>query len=162
NPFFVRQFLSLLVDERVLVLDHDRGAWSWDVGHIRAQRFTDNVAELLNGKLARLPRDTLTALQHLACLGNLAHTATHALVHGTDSEQVDAALEVARALDLVETVREGYRFSHDRVQEAAYASIPSDMRGPEHLRIGRLLAARVPELGHDETVFDVPNQLNRA
>jgi PAS domain S-box-containing protein len=162
NPFFVRQFLSLLVDESVLVFDHDRGAWSWDVGHIRAQRFTDNVAELMIGKLARLPRDTLTALQNLACLGNFAHTATLSLVLGTDSEQVDAALEVARALDLVETVREGYRFSHDRVQEAAYASIPSDMRGPEHLRIGRLLAARVPELGHDETVFDVPNQLNRA
>lgn len=162
NPFFVRQFLSLLVEEGVLVFDHEGGAWSWDVEHIRAQRFTDNVIEMMIGKLARLPSYTLTALQNLACLGNAAQTATLSLLLGVDGEQVDAALAVARALDLVESVRGGYRFSHDRVQEAVYASIPPATRAAEHLRIGRLLAARAPASGHDDTVFDIANQLNRA
>jgi len=162
NPFFVRQFLSLLVDEHVLFFDYGRGAWSWDVDHIRAQRFTDNVAELMIGKLARLPSNTLRALQNLACLGNAAPTATLSLVLATESEQVDKDMEVARALELVETVRDGYQFSHDRVQEAAYASIPTDLRRAEHLRIGRLLAARQWSGSHDEAIFDIANQLNRA
>ena len=162
NPFFVRQFLSLLVDEGVLAFDHDRGAWAWDVDHIRAQRFTDNVVELMIGKLARLPAETLAALRTLACLGNAAGTATLALAMGKKDREVDAALAPACALDLVEAVEGGYRFSHDRVQEAAYASIPPEARAAEHLRIGRRLATHGPAPGHDERVFDIANQLNRA
>src|SRR5215472_13011460 len=72
NPFFVIQFLHVLADERLLAFDHVPGRWSWDLGGIRAKQHTDNVVELLVGKLTRLPLDTQDALRQLACLGNVA------------------------------------------------------------------------------------------
>ena len=46
--------------------------WSWDLNRIHAKGYTDNVVDLMVGKLARLPAATQEALQQLACLGNSA------------------------------------------------------------------------------------------
>ena len=56
--------------------------------------------------------------------------------------------------------REGsYRFLHDRVQEAAYALIPTEGRAQLHLRIARLLSRRRDgEVA--EKIYDIVNQLN--
>src|SRR5262249_13642940 len=72
NPFFVIQFLHLLADEGLVALDHVRVRWYWDLGDIHAKQHTDNVVELLAGKLTQLPLETQDALRHLASLGNLA------------------------------------------------------------------------------------------
>lgn len=162
NPFFVTQFLHVLADEGLLVFHHKRGRWSWDLGGIHAKRYTDNVVELLAGKLTRLPRDTQDALQQLACLGNVADIATLATVLGEPEKQVHTVLWEALRQQLIERLERSYKFVHDRVQEAAYALIPESSRAEAHLRIGRLLAARTPPERRDETVFEIVNQLNRG
>ena len=48
----------------------DGARWSWDLDRIHAKGYTDNVVDLMVGKLNRLPADTQKALQQLACLGN--------------------------------------------------------------------------------------------
>ena len=48
---------------------------------IHAKGYTDNVVDLMVGKLKRLPDTTQDALQQLACLGNIAEIATLTLVH---------------------------------------------------------------------------------
>src|SRR5690606_27673007 len=55
NPFFVIQFLSSLAEKALLSFDHEQARWSWDVEHIRAQRHTDNVVDLMLEKLTQLP-----------------------------------------------------------------------------------------------------------
>ena len=82
NPFFAIQFLTALAEEGLLAFDHDRAAWSWDLERIHAKGYTDNVVDLMVGKLHRLPATTQNALQQLACLGNSAEFATLAIVHG--------------------------------------------------------------------------------
>src|SRR5262249_48526544 len=86
NPFFVFQFLHALVDEGLVLFDHGRARWSWDLSRIHAKRYTDNVVELLAEKLTRLPLDTQDALRRLACLGNAADVAIVALVLGTTEQ----------------------------------------------------------------------------
>src|ERR1700688_4075692 len=80
NPFFALQFLSALVEERLLTFDHDAARWSWDLQRIHAKGYTDNVVDLMVMKLGGLPIDTRKALQHLACLGNAADAALLAMV----------------------------------------------------------------------------------
>ena len=82
--------LARLADEGLLTFHHDQAAWSWDADRIRAKGYTDNVADLMEGKLRRLPEDTRSALQQLACLGD-----------GADVRTLSELLELKRLLDQV-------------------------------------------------------------
>src|SRR6185295_3588540 len=113
NPFFAVQFLAALAEEELLVFDHGKGTWSWDLDRIHAKAYTGNVAELMVGKLGRLPVETQRAIQHLACLGNSADATTLALVHETSEEQVHTDLWEAVRLELIERLDGAYRFVHD-------------------------------------------------
>ena len=161
NPFFAIQFLTALGEERLLAFEHGKASWSWDLDRIQAKGFTDNVVALMLTKLNRLPVETQAALQLLACLGN-ATTATLTLVHGGTEAALHAALWAAVRAGLVFRHEGAYRFLHDRVEEAAYALIPPEEQEAEHLRIGRLLAARTAPEAIGETVFDIVRQLNRG
>jgi PAS domain S-box-containing protein len=162
NPFFTIQFISSLAEEGLLTFDHVGACWSWDVDRIRAKGYTDNVVDLMVGKLTRLPATTREGLQQLACLGNSADRTTLRLVRGTQEEQVDADLWEAVRLELIERLDGAYRFVHDRVQEAAYSLIPEQSRADAHLRIGRLLAAHKPQEKREGAIFEIVNQLNRG
>src|SRR5262249_20424130 len=102
NPFFIVQFLSSLADEGLLAFDHEAGQWSWDRGRIHAKGYTDNVVDLMVGKLDRLPAPAQEALQRLACLGNSADLTTLALVREAREDQIHADLWEAVRLELVE------------------------------------------------------------
>src|SRR6267143_529782 len=162
NPFFTIQFLSALAEEGLLTFDHGDARWSWNVDRIHAKGYTDNVVDLMVGKLNRLPVATQAALQQLACLGNIAHITTLSIVRGTSEEEVHSDLWEAVRLELIVRLDGVYRFVHDRVQEAAYSLIPADLRAAAHLRIGRLLAAHTLPEKREEAIFAIVNQLNRG
>ena len=162
NPFFAIQFISSLAEEGLLTFDHSLARWAWDVDRIHAKGYTDNIVNLMAGKLTRLPAETQEALQQLACLGNSAETRTLAMALGTSEEQVHTALWPSVSQELVERLASTYRFLHDRVQEAAYSLVPEKQRGETHLRIGRLLAAHTPPENREEAIFDIVNHLNRG
>jgi len=162
NPFFVIQFLYALAEEGVLAFDYGAAQWSWDLDRIHDKGYTDNVVDLMVGKLTRLPVETQQALQQLACLGNTAELAMLSIVLGTSEKQAHAALWPAVRQELVARLEGHYRFIHDRVQETAYSLIPEALRAEAHLLIGRLLAAQTPPEERDEAIFDIVNQLNRG
>ena len=159
NPLFVVQFLSALTEEGLLAFDHEEARWTWDLAQIHAKGYTENVVDLLLGKLKRLPAETQLVLQQLACLGNSSTIAMLALVLGVSEEQAHADLWPAIRLEIVQWVAGSYKFAHDRVHEAAYSLIPEASRAAIHLRIGRLLVAGAP--GH-ERIFEIVNHLDRG
>ena len=162
NPFFVIQFLYALAEEHLLAFDDDASRWTWDTERIRAKGYTDNVVDLMVGKLTRLPTETQRALQLLACLGTVAEITMLSIVLGVAAEQVQAVLWEAVRQELVERLDGSYRFIHDRVQEAAYSLIPQALRAADHLRIGRLLVAHTPPAQLEEAIFEIVSQLNRG
>lgn len=162
NPFFTIQFISSLAEEKMLTFDHEAACWSWDLDRIHGKGYTDNVVDLMVGKLSRLPVETRNALQQLACLGNVAENTTLSTVLEISQEQMNAVLWESVRQGVVERPDSSYKFIHDRVQEAAYSLIPEELRAETHLRIGRLLAARISSEKREETVFDIVNHLNRG
>ncbi len=162
NPFFAIQFLSALAEEALVTFDHSDGRWFWDLSRIQAKGYTDNVVDLMVGKLNRLPIETQKALQEFACLGNSAEIATLCIVHGTSEEEVHSDLWEALRQEFIVRLEGSYKFAHDRVQEAAYSLIPEQVRAEAHLRIGRLLIARTPPERREEAVFEIVNQINRG
>jgi len=162
NPFFTIQFISALAEEGLLRFDHDAAGWRWELDRLHAKGYTDNVVDLMVGKLTRLPVDTQAALQQLACLGNVADIMILSIVLGKSNEEVRSELWGAVRLDLVKHLEGRYRFTHDRVQEAAYSLIPERLRAEAHLLIGRLLAVHTPAKKREEAIFEIVNQLNRG
>ena len=162
NPFFAIRFIASLAEEGMLTFDHDAARWSWDLGRIRAKGYTDNLVDLMVGKLTRLTAETQKAVQQLACLGNAAAVATLSLVYGTTETEIHLVLEEAVRADLLERRKDSYHFIHDRIQEAAYQLVPDSKRPEAHLRIGRLLAANTPPEQREEAIYEIVNQLNRG
>src|SRR5882724_340514 len=162
NPFFAIQFISALAEEGLLRFDHDAARWRWELDRIHAKGYTDNVVDLMVGKLTRLPVETQAALQQLACLGNVAEITMLSTVLGKSNDKVRSDLWGAVRLELVERLDGSYKFVHDRVQEAAYSLIPERLRAEAHLRIGRLLAAHTRAEKREEAIFEIVNQLNRG
>jgi PAS domain S-box-containing protein len=162
NPFFAIQFLSSLAEEGLLSFDHGNARWSWDLDRIHAKGYTDNVVDLMVGKLNRLATETQHALQQLACLGNSAEFDLLATVYQDSKRDIHADLQEAVRAGLVLQSEHAYRFLHDRVQEAAYSLITEAQRGAVHLRIGRLLASRTAPAEIKENIFEIVNQLNRG
>ena len=162
NPFFAIQFFAALAEDGLLAFDSGTRAWQWDADRIRARSYTDNVVDLIVGKLRRLSASTQEALKHLACLGNVAEVATLALVLGETEEAMHAALWGAVRAGLILQQESTYKFLHDRIQQAVYSLIPEVHRAEFHLRIGRALLASMTEDQLAEHLFEVANQLNRA
>ena len=162
NPFFAIQFIAALGEERLLVFEPHAMAWNWDIASIRARGFTDNVVDLMIGKLNRLPAATQDALKLLGCLGGKATISHLSLIHGRSPAKIQTALWEAVRAGLVFCAEETYTFLHDRIQEAAYSLIPESERAAQHLKIGRLLAARTAPSEIEEIVFDIVNQFNRG
>jgi serine/threonine protein kinase len=162
NPFFMIQFLHALAEEGLLAFDLDAACWRWDLTRIHAKSYTDNVVDLMAGKLSRLTLETQQALQQMACLGNTAEMTMLSIVLQVTEEQIHAALWPAVRQELVERLEGSYKFVHDRVREAAYSLTPETLRAEVHLRIGRLLAAQTPLEEREGVIFEIVNQMNRG
>lgn len=160
NPFFVTQFLQELHHEQLLWFSADDAAWRWDLAAIEAKAYTDNIVDLIVGKLRRLPDETRRALELAASIGN--EFAFDALAAILDEAPEQARDQLAPAFAAGVVLRRGSsgKFLHDRVQQAAYALIPEEQRGGVHLRVGRLFLARMDDAELSERLFDVVNQLN--
>jgi PAS domain S-box-containing protein len=160
NPFFAGQFLTSLAEERLVEFDPRSRSWTWNLDAIVDKRFSDNPVDLMIGRLRRLAPEAQEALKLLACLGNHADFATLAKLRSESDEAMHASFrDAVRAGAAVP--REGsYRFFHDRVQEAAYALIPTEGRAELHLRIARLLVAETVPERIAERIYDLVNQLN--
>ncbi len=159
NPFFTIQFLTTLHSSGAITFDRSASKWRWDAAQVRVGVTTDNVADLMVAKLRRLPADVQWVLQVAACMGATVERDTLAAVLERDP---DAALRRALEEDLLLRLDDGYRFSHDRVQEAAYSLTEEGRRAELHLQIGRRLLSRTSPEALDEKAFEIAGQLDRG
>src|SRR5439155_3105315 len=162
SAFFAIQFISALAEEGLLTFDCTTARWVWHLNRIRAKGHTDNVVDLLVGKLSRLPTGTQEALRQLACFGNSAEFTLLRVTYRDSMEEMHSQLWEAVRTGFIFRSEDSYRFLHDRVHEAAYSLIPKELCAETHLRIGRLLAERTPSLEREERIFEIVNHFNRA
>jgi PAS domain S-box-containing protein len=171
NPFFVCEFLKTLGSENLLAFDAEHLRWEWNITQIQARNSTDNVVELMLSKLKKLPETTQQILRLAACVGAEFDLETLAIV----SEQTPKAIFV----DLLTAIQAGliqpfseldknllvqeYKFSHDRVQQAAYILIDESQKQVVHLQIGRnlLVGKTIPERLSDR-LFEIVDHLNHG
>jgi len=168
NPFFVNQFLLTLYRKGVLFIDRRRRRWGCNLKSVQGVALTDNVVDLMLERINHLAPETRRLLQLGSCLGNSFEHRTLALVAELSPQAAALELEEALREELLLPIGESYKYAearvtyaflHDRVQQAAYASIPGAELEAIHARIGRLLL-QAEDSG--ERIFECTSHLNRA
>eukprot|EP00985_Skeletonema_marinoi_P014100 scaffold7078_cov148-Skeletonema_marinoi.AAC.7 len=160
NPLFVSRLMRSLTKEGLLRPSLSRRRWEWDTKKIRSQTLPDDVAIFLTDSLGELPDKVQWALFILSCFGASTESAF------VESQGLDRSilknLEVAVAEGLVDKINDQYRFAHDRIQEAAYNTIPADRRSVIHFTYGLELSSLL--IGDEDVsgsvLFTAVNQLN--
>ncbi len=180
NPFFATQFLQSLYKDAYIVFDPEGGYWQCDLTQMKQLALTEDVVQFMAGRLYKLPDGTQDILKLAACIGNQFDLETLMIVSEQSSEDVATNLWGALQEGLVLPVSEsykffqggtvdeaetaapsvGYRFLHDRVQQAAYSLIPEAQKQQTHLSIGRLLLQQTPQSEQENALFSIVGQLN--
>jgi len=167
NPLQVRQLLYQAQREGALVPVGAGGRPTWDLRVLASIQITATAAEFLGQYLDQLGTLDRSVLSSLACIGGEFDLADATAAAAQPADVVAHALWSGLELRLLEAVdsrgqrianaisRDArYRFSHDRVTEAAREGTSDDTRRATHLRIGRRLA----ELG-DDRLFEAARHL---
>ncbi|MBD1906571.1 trifunctional serine/threonine-protein kinase/ATP-binding protein/sensor histidine kinase [Funiculus sociatus GB2-A5] len=161
-----------------------QGEWQWSIEKIQAIGITDkSVVELIASRIEKLPKSTQEVLKLAACVGDRFTLDVLSIVNeqspSVTASELYPALQAALILPLSEayrvplvfnqseavdltfdTSRVGYKFLHDRVQQAAYSLIPNTQKKAIHLKIGQLLLQNTPIEEIELNIFDIINQLN--
>ena len=177
NPFFMKQFLRSLYDQRLLYFDIKTQSWLWDQSAISKITVSENVADMLEEQLNYLSEPTKSLLMMAACLGTTFDIKTLSNICYRPFIQLSSEIWEAcqkglliplndiDILDIdihhVDTTK-WYRFAHDKIQGVAYSLIPADEKPELHLKIGRNLKKFYVENQSDECLFSAVYNLNLA
>lgn len=162
SPFFAIRFLHELHRDGLFVFDSKTATWRWDLAVIRERKYADNVVDLLTTHIERLPEGAQRALELAACLGNIVTHQDLSMVSGRSEAEIGEDLAAAVRDHLVLRVSGGYKFSHDRVQQAAYERITTSERPIVHRMLGQALLAQTPRTDIEVRIFDIVSQLSRG
>jgi predicted ATPase/class 3 adenylate cyclase/GAF domain-containing protein len=178
NPLFVRQFLRTLAERKLIAYNAEAACWGWNIARIEQEQISDNVVELVAGRISRLSAAAQRLVQLASCIGNHFDLHTLAVVAGGTPRETAAALAEPIAQEIIGPIGEDYkyapwsvtsgntdilyRFAHDRLQQAAYAVTPAADRPHLHDHIGRLIMERSTPQQREERLFEIVNHLNLA
>ena len=169
NPFFLNQFLERLYEDEFIRFDPDAARWTWNLEGISAMEATDNVIDLMTAKIRKLSENTQSILRFAACMGNQFDLQILATVCGKTPDETASDLLEALVEGLIMPVGLGsgenfdsinYIFLHDRVQQAAYATMGDEEKQGAHRAIGRLLLENSTPAEVSERIFTITNHLN--
>ncbi len=183
NPFFITQLLQGLYQESLIKFDFNRQKWLWDTQEIQSVGITDkSVVDLVASRIEKLPETTQQVLKLAACIGDKFTLDVLSVVNeqsiNKTANHLNKALEAGLILPLNQNYRIpllfddsektssfdnnkiGYKFLHDRVQQAAYSLIPDNQKQITHLRIGQLLRESSSQDKLADNILDIVNQLN--
>lgn len=161
NPFYLETFLKLVRHEKLLQFDNQLGKWAIDIDAVSAMKTTENVADLLIQRLAELEPNHRRVLSAGACIGTTFRASLLAEALELEAVETRRALKPAlreQYLLSLDSKLEQFRFSHDRIQLAAYQSTTPEERADIHQRLGEILI----KSGRENDLFPAVGHLNRG
>ena len=177
NPIHSLELIKSLHSEQLLYFDNSDSQWKWDMQVINNQLIADNVVRILESRMKQLSPQTVHALKMASCLGNQFNLLCLSIVcekspqdifdilYEAISERFLISLNVFYEIEAFENNQSAasnmeYRFTHDRVQEAAKNLIPIDESYAIHWRVGCLLRDNLPLKKRSQNIFTIISNLN--
>ena len=175
NPFAVIEFVKWLHAREYLELDPNTGAWTWKASESRMHDIPASIADLLTKRLEDLPSAMRQVLSTASCIGHefeadlLVSLSSGSSVYPRDALNLfvkeSFILPVAadsRSKELLEGDPEQstFRFSHDKIHDAAYYRSDESRRMSIHFKIGETLLKKRKQNDSDEHLFEIVNHFN--
>ncbi len=171
NPLFLSQLLRSLVGQKLI--RYEEGRWAWSLSRIREEGVTEDVVGLLVSRIQNLEPPAQQLLKLASCLGSKFELGTLAVIAKSEPSEVRRALTPVLREELVVELQQGqqeqrgsaeisYAFLHDKVQQAAYATIPKSECPDLHASIGWTLLENSTEKVLESRLFEIVVHLNQA
>jgi predicted ATPase/tRNA A-37 threonylcarbamoyl transferase component Bud32 len=193
NPFFIRQFLLDLAQNKEIAFM--QGQWQWDLAAITSHHVTHNVVQLILQKSQKLPLNSQQILMSAACIGSVFDFSllkkVKQRIHNKQvfNGEVDNSADDHEAMTLedsiwhliqsgfliplktlhgptelttVKTTPVLFRFSHDKIHQAALMMHPGSVRHQIHFHIAESLITDNIASVDNKDVFDVVDHLNQS
>ncbi|MDQ3141483.1 MAG: AAA family ATPase [Bacteroidota bacterium] len=183
NPFFIKQFMEKLIEERHIYYDSNVSSWIWNLSKISSLELTDYVVDLILIKLKKLSDPAQEIISLAACIGNTFELETLSTISKKSNSELAELLsetitaeflypvgqwvkyhhdEIFKTLNVQAKSNINYRFQfqHDRIQQAAYAIIPEADIKRTHLKIGQTLMTKMTNEEFDDNIFDILGHIN--
>ncbi|MBI9106150.1 MAG: AAA family ATPase [Spirochaetales bacterium] len=163
NPFYMRMLLEKLQNENILSFNYDSQSWCWKTDSLQLCCGSENVIGFLVSEMKKLDDRQLELLNYAACLGDQF-----------DSRCLSFILKISMMdieMDLGEIVESGfifrsdaneyeYKFSHDKIRQAAYSRVSGLDLKTLHLNIARKLNKR--KVSGDKDLIQIVTHYNKA
>ncbi|KAL7464598.1 hypothetical protein ACHAXS_004931 [Conticribra weissflogii] len=165
NPFFIGQMLNVMKKNRILIFRLESYRWEWDMEKVMDVEVPNTVLELLSKEMNRLPRFLQEGLKVSSCIGR------NIFRHLIDLVPLDLGLDrnVLKELSergfLDDLGSGGFRFTHDKMQEAAYDTMALQEKCRIHSILGLTFSENVTTkmtFVDDEILFSSAFQLLMA
>lgn len=162
NPLFVHEFFRRIVDDGLVIHNKYQDRWQYDLQAIRARHYTENVVTLVLEQLEEMPEATRRLLGSIACLGCTGELEMLCRVVGISVAEIRYALHPAVVAQLIVLTEKEYAFTHDRVQEAAFALLDDSEKSHLHLTTASLLADTARQAAGNEVLFRAVHHVTAA
>ncbi len=148
NPLFVLETLRALHEQGLLYRDA-QGSWStpWDAHTVDYAELplSPKLHRVIAERLARLSPAARGVLNVAAVLGSEFGFSLLAQAAGVKSTALMGIIEGLLRKGLLVEAERGYRFSHDKVRQVAYAELSAGERRRLHARVASVLETHHPE-----------------
>ncbi|MBS7538181.1 trifunctional serine/threonine-protein kinase/ATP-binding protein/sensor histidine kinase [Ancylobacter lacus] len=158
NPFYIGQLLRRSMEEGGLRFDAETQEWRWSEpqgGH------PHEIADVMSERIHALPPLQRALLQRCASLGGHCTPLFAARLSGASVEDVVRAANALVAAGLLRRSGAAFAIAHDRVLEAAYATMSPTQRMRDHLSNARDLVTWRPS-SEPDIAFDVAAQIEHC
>jgi len=167
NPFFAKEFIYNLYDEKMLYFDAKKYEWDWDLTRIKEENITDNVVDLLLKKISYLSDQSIQILKFASCLKSITINKIASILQVSETsvnKSIKEAIELGIVLPKVDKndFTKLYKFSHDKVQEALYSLLGEKEKQLIHLKIGHFITKNIDKKQLNKKLFSITDHLNKA
>jgi predicted ATPase len=178
NPFHVIQFIETIQNEGLLGFDEQTSTWAFDVCEINSEMMvSETLCDLLSRRIGRLEVAMQQVLKIASLIGFSFPTSILFRVTSLElldmqqlpSEQprlshtdtVQSVLSRASAEGFIEITKDGYQFSHDKLQDAFQSMVDHADKQRLHYLIGDQYVLH-GQTDNDDSHFQAAVHLNKS
>ncbi len=184
NTFFILQLLSSLFEENLLTRN-ESGEWEWNEKLLQAAGISANVVEFLVEKIRNLTESHQKLLKISACLGDIFDLRTLAMLASEKMNLVAGELALPvnmgylislddhldnffktvsgiKDTELEKFANTRFRFSHDRIRQAALSLLEEEDLARLNLAAARIKSKTYSASEAEDEIFYLANHFNAA